>query len=145
MRKVPSWIAQAFRRGILTSRFPRSPASLEEVPETSRPPILLPGPDPIPVLARAAEDCPTGAIAPDGLYHGRCIRCARCTRRGLALGGQALANASRPEDLYAPGGGPLPQREASSSLAGLGRSLQLGEDGEYYSRVVERLSTPRKG
>ena len=27
----------------------------------------------------------------------------------------------------------------------LGRSLQLGEDGEYYSRVVERLSTPRKG
>ena len=27
----------------------------------------------------------------------------------------------------------------------LGRSLQLSEDGEYYSRVVERLSTPRKG
>ena len=27
----------------------------------------------------------------------------------------------------------------------LGRSLQLGEDGEYYSRVVDRLSTPRKG
>ena len=27
----------------------------------------------------------------------------------------------------------------------LGRSLELGEDGEYYSRVVDRLSTPRKG
>ena len=25
-----------------------------------------------------------------------------------------------------------------------GRSLQLGEDGEYYGRVVDRLSTPRR-
>ena len=26
----------------------------------------------------------------------------------------------------------------------MGRSIQLGEDGPYYSRVVERISTPKK-
>jgi Ni,Fe-hydrogenase III small subunit len=122
---MPSWIGQAFRRGILTSRFPRAPASREEVPETSRPPVLPPGLERIAVLGRAADDCPTGAITADGLYHGRCIRCARCTRQGFTFGGRALANASRPEDLYSPGGGPLPERLGPAPLAGLGRSLQL--------------------
>ncbi len=122
---MPSWIGQAFRRGILTSRFPRGPASPEEVPETSRPPVLSPTLDPAPALSRATEDCPTGAIDPEGLHHGRCIRCARCTRQGFAFGGRAHPCASRPEDLYSAGGGPLPEREANRALAALGRSLQL--------------------
>lgn len=27
----------------------------------------------------------------------------------------------------------------------MGRSIQLGEEGPYYNRVVDRLSTPKKG
>jgi Ni,Fe-hydrogenase III small subunit len=122
---MPSWIGQAIKRGILTSRFPRGPGSEDELPETSRPPVLSPTSDPLPTLTRATGDCPTGAIDPDGLHHGKCVRCARCTREGFVFAGPAHPCADRREGLYAPGGGPLPEHRNASPLAPLGRSLQL--------------------
>lgn len=122
---MTSWIMQAARRGILTSRFPRAPATDEEFPDSGRPPAAtartLAGLD-----AEARAVCPTGAIGTDRLDQGCCIRCARCRPLGLNPVAGVDRNVGTRSGLVWPGGEP-PARVAvgPAPLAGIGRSLHL--------------------
>ncbi len=119
---MPSWIERSVTRGILTTRYPRKPASAAEAPLTSR----APGPDASrPIGAEAVASCPVSAIRPDGVDQGLCIRCARCLGQQFRFQGPVEASTPRRGDL-APGAprppGPSPP---STPLAPLGRSLHL--------------------
>lgn len=117
MKTVPSWVGQAVRRGILTSRYPRAPASTEEVPETSRPPER-------PTSSATAVECPVGAIETTAVDQGKCIRCARCVAHGFSFSGPVEATRSSRSALVA-AGGRLGSEKDGASLALLGRSLHI--------------------
>ncbi len=117
---MPSWIEQSAHRGILTSRYPRAPATEAEAPVTAR------GPEPKAgvVLTQAAIDgCPVGAIGPTAVDQGRCIRCARCLAHGVEFTGRVAASVARRDDLVRGAGRPAPAPVAR--LADLGRSIHL--------------------
>ncbi len=122
---MTSWIRQALRSGLLTTRFPKVAASAEELPDTGRPPRPGPGGD----RGRAPSlpvACPTGAIRPEGIDQGRCIRCARCRSGGFVPSGGAEANVGDRAGLFWPDGeGPPPAGPRPSPLRLLGRSLAL--------------------
>ncbi len=119
---MPSWIEQSAHRGLLTSRYPRVPASDAEVPTTARAPLAGPeggaaGPGP--------DRCPVGAIEGVAVDQGRCIRCARCLADGFRFAGAVESSSPSRAALArpaAPDAGPDPRR---APLAGLGRSLHL--------------------
>jgi Ni,Fe-hydrogenase III small subunit len=117
---MSAWIWQAFRRGILTSRYPRAPASPEEVPAAGRPPR----PDRPGAAALAVDRCPVAAISSTSVDDGRCIRCARCLPTGFSFSGPVEASRSTRSGLLAP---PSPDAGGASPapLAALGRSLHL--------------------
>jgi formate hydrogenlyase subunit 7 len=117
---VPSWIGQSADRGILTTRYPRVPATEPEVPATARGPV----PDG-PVGDAAISSCPVDAIAPEGVDQGRCIRCARCLADGLRWGGPVEAAAATRDRLVRGGSGDGPRPAVRAALPTLGRSLHL--------------------
>ncbi|MHB8352533.1 MAG: NADH-quinone oxidoreductase subunit B family protein [Thermoplasmata archaeon] len=122
---MTSWIRHAYRRGILTTEFPRVPASEEELPGSGRPPVAAAG-----ALVQLPEevrsDCPTGAIGGDGIDQGRCIRCARCRPAGLMPALGVELNVGSRDGLRWPDG-ERPSRAGSEPppLAALKRSLHL--------------------
>lgn len=119
---MPSWVEQAIRRGILTTRYPNQPATPVETPLTSRPPLPRPG-TPIPPSAVAA--CPVGALSQTSVDRGRCIRCARCIPVGLEFAGAAEAATRTRGALVVPSGKPPVVTSTPGPLSSLGRSLHV--------------------
>ncbi len=117
---MPSWIEQAAHRGILTSRYPRERASDAEVPPTGRAPVPPASAGP---TGAAIAGCPVGAIGPEGVEPGRCIRCARCLAHGYRFGGPVEASFRAPPGRAGPEGADVGDEPAP--LAPLGRSLHL--------------------
>ncbi len=117
---MPSWIERSWTRGILTTRYPRTPASEAETPATARAPVPPQG---APIPPSAVASCPVEAISPRGVDQGRCIRCARCLTQGLRLDGAAESAVSARSELLLPAGGGTTRPTAP--LASLGRSLHL--------------------
>ncbi len=106
---MAGWILQAWRRGRLTTRFPRSAPTEAELPPTARLPVLSPLPAEASRLREAL--CPTGAIEGTDIDGGRCVRCARCHIAGAAVTG--------PWD----GSGPPPDRGPGPDGQGVGAQL----------------------
>jgi Ni,Fe-hydrogenase III small subunit len=120
---VPSWIGRAVTRGILTSRYPRVPASEPETPTTARAPVPPAG-GPVPTAAVLA--CPVEAISPEGVDQGRCVRCARCLSQRFRFDGPVEAAVGARAELLSPGGARTGVgRRPPAALAPLGRSLHL--------------------
>ncbi len=121
---MPTWIGQAARNGIVTSRYPAEPATDAEVPETARPPIPLRGDA---ALHDGVARCPVGAISEEELDRGKCIRCARCRPAGFEFRGPVEASTGRRAELRvgsaAPAGPGLV--EALPPLVGFPRSLHV--------------------
>ena len=109
-------------RGILTSRYPREPASDEEVPSTGRPPIPVAGPASLP---SAQGSCPVRAISETVVDQGKCIRCARCLAAGLSFSGTVEAATRSRADLLRISDGRAPSPASPPPLVTLGRSLHL--------------------
>ncbi len=120
MRPLASWIERSIARGILTTRYPRTAASEEEVPPTGRPPVA---PGPPGSLAAAIPTCPVGAISETSVDRGKCIRCARCVPSGLAFAGPVEAATRSRAELAADA--PLGTERAAPPLAEFGRSLHV--------------------
>ncbi len=116
---MPSWVGQSIARGILTTRYPREPATDSEVPATGRPPVPVGGPA---TLAAAVRSCPVGAISEAAIDQGICIRCARCRTHGVEFAGSVESATRSRGDLVEPSarrdGAPPP-------LASLKRSLHV--------------------
>lgn len=121
---MPTWIGQAARYGIVTSRYPAEAATPEEVPETGRAPVPVRGDA---ALREGVSLCPVGAITGEDLDRGKCIRCARCLPAGFEfLGPVESATATRTElqvGSAEPDGPGL--IEAIPPLAGFPRSLHV--------------------
>jgi Ni,Fe-hydrogenase III small subunit/ferredoxin len=116
---MASWVGQSISRGILTTRYPREPASEDEVPSTGRPPVPVGGPG---SLASAVRSCPVRAISETSIDQGTCIRCARCLPRGFEFAGSAESATRSRADLVVPSA----HREvADPPLADLKRSLHV--------------------
>ena len=119
---MSSWIGQAARRGIVTSDYPKKAATDGELPATARAPLSQrPGPTP----ATVVDACPVGAIRPESVDQGRCIRCARCLAHGFAFAGPAETARATLAELRSPTGGPPTARPAAAPLGTLGRSLHV--------------------
>jgi len=114
---MPSWIEQAAHRGILTSAYPRRPATAAELPLTGRPPLLPPG---AVAPAGAADRCPVGAIDGRTVDQGRCIRCARCLGDGFRFAGPVESARTRRDSLV-----DLSDPPTVVPLAALGRSVHI--------------------
>ena len=122
MNVTPSWIEQAVRRGILTSRYPHEAATEVEVPATGRPPRLPHGT----VLSPAAiAACPVAALAETTVDQGRCIRCARCLPSGLEFNGPVESAALSRDALVAPSTPSSPPAGVAAPLAALRRSIHV--------------------
>jgi formate hydrogenlyase subunit 7 len=122
---MTSWIRQAYGKGIVTTTFPRSPATEEELPRSGRAPIA--GPVELGGLSpEVRASCPTGAIAVSEIDQGKCVRCARCLSGGLTLAPTTFLNVGRRDQLHWPEGRP-PLRTAGerAPLTDLGRSLHV--------------------
>ncbi len=119
---MASWIGQSVARGIVTSRYPKVPATEDEVPLTGRPPLPEPG-------AVAPSDpstvCPVGAIAGGRVDQGLCVRCARCVGAGLRFSGPVEAATRSREALVTPSTEARADDGASPPLTGFGRSLHV--------------------
>lgn len=121
---MSTWIGEAVRTGILTSKYPDAPATADEVPETARPPVPSGG---LGSFGGARPLCPTGAISDQELDRGKCIRCARCTLAGFEFRGEVeSATRSRAGLAVGPTGslGPTVQ-DASAPLVGFSRSVHV--------------------
>lgn len=121
---MPSWIGQAFRYGIVTSRYPCEPATASEIPDTARAPVPRNGEG---ALLGAAGRCPVGAISERGVDDGACIRCARCLSAGFVFAGP-VESASVSREALRRGGSPPPDRAASfpsPARTALSRSLHV--------------------
>lgn len=81
------WILRGIKKGILTSRFPKVPATAEEAPPSSAPPLATDASD----WAAGARLCPTGAIqeTPEAVNLGKCVYCRRCADANFAFAGPA--------------------------------------------------------
>ncbi len=119
---MPSWIERSATRGILTTRYPRTAATDDEAPPTSRSPAPASG---SPILSEAVGACPVEAIAPTGVDQGRCIRCARCLVHGLRFAGPVEASTATRGALGPPGPARTAPGPGSRPLASLGRSVHL--------------------
>ncbi len=121
---MAGWLCQAARRGIVTTRYPAQPPTIEEGPTTSHAPEARPegGAD----LGRGKEVCPTGAIGPEGVRQGACIRCARCTAAKFELLGPVdLTSRSAKGLLWPAGAPPNDQTTEPPRLHGFPRSLHV--------------------
>jgi len=118
---MPSWIGQSFRRGIVTTHYPRVPATEDETPLTARAPLPPAGTVP----PAAIDACPVGAISDRAVDQGRCIRCARCLAHGFRAAGPVEAAVARREELERPGAPRGAGDEAAAPLRELGRSLHV--------------------
>ncbi len=117
---MPSWIGRSIARGIVTSRYPKVPATEEEVPLTGRPPVR--GAD---AAAVPPSACPVAAIGPGEVDQGRCIRCARCVEVGLRFEGPVEASTRSRDALHVPSDAAAADRAAPPPLPGFGRSLHV--------------------
>ncbi|HTT14226.1 MAG TPA: NADH:ubiquinone oxidoreductase [Thermoplasmata archaeon] len=120
---MSTWLEASVRRGILTTRYPASAATADEVPATGRGPRARPGAS---GGAALADACPVGAIGPETLDQGRCIRCARCLPRGFDFSGPVEASTTDRAALLEPRAAP-PLRTADSEapLRPFSRSLHV--------------------
>lgn len=79
---MTSWIRHAYSKGIVTTSFPDTPPTPDELPSGTCAPGASPG-----VLSRLTADvrslCPTEAITTTEVDQGKCVRCARCLHHGL--------------------------------------------------------------
>jgi formate hydrogenlyase subunit 7 len=119
---MPSWVGQSFARGIMTSRYPKAPATEEEVPLTGRPPVFENAGVGSPTLASL---CPVAALADRRVDQGRCIRCARCVGNGLRFIGPAEASTRSREALVVPSHEAEVDASAPPALPGFERSLHV--------------------
>ncbi len=118
---MPTWIGQAVRHGIVTSRYPAEPASEAEVPPTGRPPVAVKGSK---LLPAGASLCPVGAISDRAVDRGRCIRCARCLPGGFEFRGP-VESATRTRTGLVTGEPSPAAPEPTPPLAALSRSVHV--------------------
>jgi Ni,Fe-hydrogenase III small subunit len=81
---IKFWVVRGIKNRIVTTRYPRTSPSPEEIPRRAIPPISLPESD----WAQGEELCPTNAIkdstgSKSGIELGKCIYCRRCTEAGF--------------------------------------------------------------
>jgi len=119
VRCVSGWLGRAARRGILTTHYPSTGATDDEVPPTGRAPRSVDGRPP---SDSAIAGCPVRAISAAGVDPGRCIRCARCLAHGLEFRGPIESALPTRAVSDPPAGAPLP---TGAPLRGLGRSLHV--------------------
>ncbi len=119
---MPSWLGQAARRGLLTSRYPVAPATPAETPESARPPRPS-GNSGVPVAA--VDACPVRALEPSGVDDGKCIRCSRCLAHGLGYSGPVEASAATRDALVSRGSAPPLPAAKRAPLADFGRSVHV--------------------
>ncbi len=119
---MPSWIGQSVARGIVTSRYPKTAATEDEVPATGRSPIAEVGVDPTSVPAAL---CPVSAIADGRVDQGRCVRCARCIGAGLRFAGPVEGATRTREALIVPSLEAQTDASVTPPLAGFARSLHV--------------------
>jgi formate hydrogenlyase subunit 7 len=122
---MTSWIRQALGKGIVTTAFPRAPATDEELPRSGRAPTA--GPVGLGRLSpEVRASCPTGAITASEIDQGKCVRCARCLSGGLTLAPTPSLNVGRRDQLHWPEGRPPIRRAGEGApLANLRRSLHV--------------------
>ena len=119
---MTSWVGRAARRGILSTRYPKAAATLDEVPETGRPPTHR---GTRPLGDSAADSCPVGAITDRTVDQGRCIRCARCLSAGFAFDAPVESSTRRRDDLLWTDGQRTALPALDAPLSKLGRSLHV--------------------
>jgi len=119
---MPSWIGQSISRGIVTSRYPKVPASEDEVPLSGRPPVLDAG---VSQAAIPPSLCPVAAITDGQVDQGRCVRCARCIPAGLRFAGAVEASTRSREALVVPSVAARADTDAPPPLPDFGRSLHV--------------------
>ncbi len=80
------WFLRGVKKGILTTKFPRTPPTPEEIPARCAPPTATQTSD----WGRGEELCPTGAVlkAERTIDLGACVYCGRCADAGFAFAGQ---------------------------------------------------------
>jgi formate hydrogenlyase subunit 7 len=90
---VKLWLLRGLKKGILTTRFPKSKPTPDEVPSRSNPPMALPSSD----WKLGHSICPTGAIQYwEGTVNGeidlgKCIYCQKCSDAGFAFSSEDLS------------------------------------------------------
>jgi Ni,Fe-hydrogenase III small subunit len=119
---VPSWIQQSVARGILTSRYPKEPATEDELPPTARAPQPASSAS---AIAAGILSCPVGAISATTVDQGKCIRCARCVLHGFAFGGPAESATRSRTELEHRADTPGATARSEEPLRELGRSLHV--------------------
>jgi len=119
---MTSWIERSLARGIVTTRYPRTPASESEIPVTARAPAP---PESEPIPPTAVDACPVAAISARGLDQGRCIRCARCLPHNFRFDGPVEGAIAARSGLEIPAGTRAARPRPSAPLASLGRSLHV--------------------
>ncbi|MEM0129270.1 MAG: NADH:ubiquinone oxidoreductase [Thermoplasmata archaeon] len=120
---MKSWLRHSVEEGIVTTRFPETPATQDELPVSGRA-LVRPAGTPLPETVRSA--CPTRALGAESIDQGRCVRCARCASAGIGTHPDPARNVGRRSDLLWPGGSP-PEGDGQGRppLGALGRSLHL--------------------
>lgn len=96
------WVLRGIKKGILTSRFPQSPPTVDEIPRSSAPPTPTQDSD-----WKAGEElCPTGAIRPSEkrIDLGSCVYCRRCAGANFAFADAGSRGAASLNAGLAPGG-----------------------------------------
>lgn len=89
------WVLRGLKEGILTTKYPKNPASRDEVPRRNVPPLPTRESD----WEKGAEICPTGAIQSrsredgDKVDLGRCVYCRRCASAGFEFSDEASQSA----------------------------------------------------
>jgi formate hydrogenlyase subunit 7 len=117
-----SWLELAARRGRLTTRYPRSPATPDEVPVSGHAPRPDRG---APIPDEAVSSCPVGALATRSVDDGTCIRCARCLTHGLRFSGPVEGSTDSRPALVRGTDAPGPGAPVAAGLRELSRSIHL--------------------
>ncbi len=120
---MAGWIGQAWRRGIVTSRYPAAAPTEAETPPTAHPPT--PAAEAPVDFAEGERQCPTSAIRDRAVDQGACIRCARCRPAGFVFEAPPDLAASTRAELTWPEGRPPAPVPAPPGLVGFERSIHV--------------------
>ena len=91
---VKLWLLKGLKKGILTTKYPKNPPTMDEIPSHSIPPSPQENSD----WEKGSQICPTKAISLDQGGHegtidiGKCIYCQKCSQAGFVFQPKANSN-----------------------------------------------------